>query len=94
VASKSKFLFNFSTFKWSIVDFGHFKNQNLTKYMIYTLSLIFDNIVNDISIENVIPTIENIISHLKLEESKNANHNHHHAEEVLVLKFWNVLEQP
>ncbi len=62
--------------------------------MIYTLSLIFDNIVNDISIENVIPTIENIISHLKLEESKNANHNHHHDEEVLALKFWNVLEQP
>jgi hypothetical protein len=28
-----------------------------------------------------------------LEESKNANHNHHHDEEVLVLKFWNVLQQ-
>jgi hypothetical protein len=45
------------------------------------------------SIKNDIPTIENIISHLKLEESKNANHNHHHDEEVLVLKFWNVLQQ-
>jgi hypothetical protein len=79
VASKSKFLFKFSTFKWSIVDFELFKSQNLTKYIIYTLLVIFDNIVNDISIEN-------IISHLKSEESKNANHNHHHDEEVLILK--------
>jgi hypothetical protein len=61
--------------------------------MIYTLSLIFDNIVNDISIENDIPTIENTISHLKLKENKNANHNHHNDEKVLVLKFWNVLQQ-
>jgi hypothetical protein len=38
--------------------------------MIYTLSLIFDNIVNDISIENDIPTIENIISHLNWKKAR------------------------
>jgi hypothetical protein len=31
--------------------------------------------------------------HLELQESKNTNHNRHHDEEALVLKFWKVLQQ-
>jgi hypothetical protein len=39
------------------------------------------------------PTLEEIAMHLDLEESKNANCNHHRDEEALVLKFRKVLQQ-
>ncbi len=39
------------------------------------------------------PTLKEIASHLELEESRNANHNCHHDEEALVLKFRKVLQQ-
>lgn len=39
------------------------------------------------------PTLDEIVVSLKLEENMNANCNRHHDEKALVLKFWKVLQQ-
>jgi hypothetical protein len=65
----------------------------IVEQIINALPSSFDSLARIISSKRDMPTLEEIAMHLELEESKNANCNHHHDEEALVLKFRKVLQQ-
>ncbi len=75
-------------------QFGELLDESIiVEQIINALPSSFDSLARIISSERDMPTLEEIAMHLELEESKNANCNHHHDEEALVLKFWKVLQQ-
>jgi hypothetical protein len=65
----------------------------IVEQIINILPSSFDSLTKIISSKKDMPTLDEIVVSLELEENKNANCNRHHDEEVLVLKFQKVLQQ-
>ncbi len=59
----------------------------IVEQIINVLPSIFDSLVKIISSEIDMPTLDEIVVSLELEENMNANCNRHHDEKALVLKF-------
>ncbi len=75
-------------------QFGELHDESIiVEHIVNALPSSFDSLSRIISSKRDIPTLEEIAMHLELQESKNTNHNRHHDEEALVLKFWKVLQQ-